>query len=84
MSRSVSVAILMRARARESKPLLLLCLHAECGGESSAAAQTTKPSPSDPAWELEMRGGSFDEIEFLTKFSGNEEVVIRHFVTIHP
>ena len=57
-------------------------MRAECRGESVTAAETAvSSSPSAVAAdELEKRG-SFDEMEFLKFFDGDEETIGRHFIT---
>ncbi|KAF8687417.1 hypothetical protein HU200_043108 [Digitaria exilis] len=60
---------------------------AECRGESSvmAAEAAMSSSSSDPLEtdELEMRAGSFDEMEFLKMLDGDKEMIGRHFISIH-
>ncbi|RCV22888.1 hypothetical protein SETIT_4G255600v2 [Setaria italica] len=55
----------------------------ECRRVPATMAETAlSSSPSDlAADELEMRG-SFDDMEFLNIFDGDEEMINRHFITI--
>ncbi|KAG2608112.1 hypothetical protein PVAP13_4NG285900 [Panicum virgatum] len=77
-SRGSSVTATAVGNGKESQRV-----RAECRGESVTAAETAESSsPSAVAAdELEKRG-SFDEMEFLKFFDGDEETIGRHFITI--
>ncbi|KAL6873820.1 hypothetical protein ACP4OV_013902 [Aristida adscensionis] len=56
----------------------------DSGGETAAAAQPARPSASssDTSGELDMRDDSFEELEYLETFDGDEEMIGRHFITV--
>ncbi|CAL5041197.1 unnamed protein product [Urochloa decumbens] len=55
-----------------------------CGEPATMAEPATSSSPSDlAADEMGMPDGSFDEMEFLKNFDGDEEMIGHHFITLH-